>query len=156
MMPTEVNMGKKSLALASLVMAIPAGGCFWFSLRAALDYGENMPLIGTAIVWTLVVLSALIALSPIIFLIMGPKASAANAPSAAAAELAPVAAAPAKKGKKNEEEEAFDEEEGEPMFQDEAADAEGDFDDNFDIDDDAADLDDFEEEEEQPKKKKKR
>lgn len=137
-------MGKKGLALASLVMAIPAGVGFWFSLRAALDYGENMPVVGTVIIWSLVVLCLLLAVSPIFFLILGPKSVSAPAPQAVAV------ATPPKKSPDNLEELDGDEgEDGEPLFEDEAAAADGDFEDNFDFDDAEAD-------EEQPKKKKKK
>ncbi len=148
-------MGKKSLALASFVMAIPAGAGFWFALRAALDYGENMPLIATGIVWTLVVLCLLLGISPLIFLIAGPSGPKVAVAGAAASEAAPTPA-PTKKSKGGDEEEALDEDEepGEPLFEDDSADAEGDFDDNFNFDDDEADP--FDDEEEQPKKKKKK
>ncbi len=146
---SEQIMSKSALALASLVMAIPAGLACYVCIDSILKHSENMPGIMTGIMWTLVILCGLLALSPIIFLLRkGPSA----APVAAAA-AAPAPTEPAKKpAKAASDDDEFggddDGEDSEQLFDEEEAVADDDFDDNFDFDE--------EPEEEAPKKKKKK
>lgn len=141
-------MSNRALALASLVMAIPAGLACYVCVDSIFKHGENAPGVMTGILWTLVILCGLLALSPIIFLLR--KGSAA-APVA----VAPVESEPAKKPAKAASDDEFgdsDEDDSsadsEQLFDEEDAVADDDFDDNFDFDE--------EPEEEAPKKKKKK
>ena len=153
-------MNKRGLALSSLVMAIPAGLLAYLSVKSVFEMNESMPTLVTIIIWTLIVLSGLIALSPFIFLIAGPSGAAAL-PIAASAEPAPVADPKKKPGQpKSDDEDEFAEDEDlseagdDQLFDtsDEEAGAD-DFEDDFNFDDDDA----IEEEEEPaPKKKKKK
>lgn len=140
-------MSNRSLALASLVMAIPAGLALWVCANSIMTHGGNMPGAMTGIMWTLVVLSLLVAVSPFYFLL---RKGSAPAPVSAG----PVAAEPVKKPSKaaSDDEDEFgssdDEgEDSEQLFDSEDAVADDDFDDNFDFDE--------EPEEKAPKKKKK-
>ena len=154
-------MSKGGLALSSLVMAIPAGLMAYLSIRSVFEMNEKMPTTVTIIVWALILLGVLIAISPIIFLIAGPKGAVAGpAPVADDVESLPVAD-PKKKPAKAEfnDDEEFAEDDGdvasdddEQLFDtsnDEAA--ADDFEDNFNFDED-----DEIEEEPAPKKKKKK
>lgn len=158
-------MNKRGLALSSLVMAIPAGYLAYLCVASVFGGSESMPTALTAMMWLLIVISGLLALSPFIFLVVGPSEGAMMPMKAAAAP----AAAPA--GKKSSAKKKADEED---EFQDsgEIAEAEDDdgqlfdmsdeesgaeeFDDqfNFDDDDDINDAFDDEEVEPSPKKKK--
>lgn len=149
-------MSKGGLALSSLVMAVPAGVLFYFSLMSVMRMGESMPTPVMAIAWTLMALSLLLAISPIIFLIAGPKAAvaAAGKPAIAPDDLnaAPVEVSRKQTAKQDEDE--FAEEDDEQLFdtsEDEAGAEE--FEDSFDFGDDEAVE---EEEEPAPKKKKKK
>ena len=160
-------MNKRGLALSSLVMAIPAGYLAYLSVSTVFGMNESMPTLVTIIVWTLIILSALIALSPFIFLVAGPSGAVAVAGPALAAP-APVAdpkKKPAKKAASDDDEFSSDDDisasdddslntDDEQLFDtsDDEAGAD-DFEDNFNFDDDDA----IEEEEEPaPKKKKKK
>ena len=160
-------MNKRGLAMSSLVMAIPAGILAYLCVKSVFEMNESMPTLVTIIVWTLILLSSLIALSPFIFLIAGPKAALALPAGAGAA---PVAMAevpkqkPSKKKADDDDEFSSDEELGsdgdsleasdEQLFDtsDEEAGAD-DFEDNFNFDDDD---DAFAEEEDEPAPKKKK
>ena len=155
-------MNKRGLALSSLVMAIPAGLLCYLCVKSVFGMNESMPTIVTIMVWTLIVLSGLIALSPFIFLIAGPTGAVAL-PAMERAGLDPVEDSqkkPAKKKPDDEDEFAEDDDDmgaddDEQLFDasdDEAA--ADDFEDNFNFDDD--DVIDEEEEEPAPKKKKKK
>ena len=147
-------MSKGGLALSSLVMAIPAGLLAYLSIRSVFEMNESMPMLVTVIVWALIVLGVLLAISPIIFLIAGPKgAAAAPAPTAAV----PVEDSPKQPARKKSDDDEFAEEDGdeggeedEQLF-DSSEDEAGaeDFEDNFNFDED-------EDEEPAPKKKKKK
>ncbi len=151
-------MSKRGLALSSLVMAIPAGFLAYFCIRSVFDYNESMPLLVTIIVWTLIVLGVLIALSPVIFLIAGPAGAVAG-PVSAPANPVPGVESKRKPAKQKTDDDEFDE--GGEEFEDagdeqlfDASDDEAgadDFEDNFNFDDD-----DEIEEEPAPKKKKKK
>lgn len=145
-------MTNRALALASLVMAIPAGFAVYVCLTSILNHSESMPVAMTAIMWVLTVLCGLLALYPIGILIFMKKR---DTQVAAAPAAATEAAAPAKKPAKAESDEESDglEEDSEdlgeePLFDADDAGGDEDFDDNFDFDED--------QEEEAPKKKKKK
>ncbi len=164
-------MNKGGLALSSLIMAIPAAVVFYVSLMSVMRMGEAMPTLVMVIVWVLMALSLLLAISPIIFLIAGPKGAVAAtgeaaAPAADDMDAAALKDTPKKPSKKtsiddDENEDEFAEQDDnavedddEQLFdtsQDEAG--ADDFEDNFDFDED----EEVEEEEEPaPKKKKKK
>ena len=162
-------MNKTGLALSSLVMAIPAALLAFLSVKSVFEMNESMPTVVTIIVWMLIVISSLIALSPMIFLIFGPKAALAGMPMSAAPaaeELeSPRPAAKKKKKSKADDEdndefggddlaEADDFGEADDQLFDASDDEAGadDFEDNFNFDDDDA----IEEEEEEPAPKKKK
>ena len=147
-------MSKGGLALSSLVMAIPAGLMAYLSIRSVFEMNEKMPTTVTIIVWALIILGVLIAISPIIFLIAGPKGAVAGpAPVADDVGSLPVAD-PKKKPAKAEFNDDGDaaSDDDEQLFDtsnDEAA--ADDFEDNFNFDEDEEI-----EEEPAPKKKKKK
>jgi hypothetical protein len=148
---SEQIMSNRALALASLVMAIPAGLACYVCIDSILKHSENMPAIVTGIMWTLVILCGLLALSPIIFLLR--KGSTATPVAAApAAEPTEPVKKPAKAASDDDEfggdDDGGDGEDSEQLFDEEEALADDDFDDNFDFDE--------EPEEEAPKKKKKK
>lgn len=147
-------MSKGGLALSSLVMAIPAGLLAYLSIRSVFERNESMPMLVTIIVWTLIVLSVLLAISPIIFLIAGPKGAKAVPATAAGdadMDVEPVGQSRQKPTPKKSEDDEFAEDEG--VEQDEQL---------FDTSDDEAGADEFEdnfnfdEEEEEPAPKKKK
>jgi hypothetical protein len=155
-------MNKRGLALSSLVMAIPAGYLAYISVRSVFEMNESMPTAVTVIVWTLIVISGLIALSPFIFLVAGPSGAAA-APFKSVAGPAPAQGSKKPSPKKAAEEddefaesdEALEEDDGQ-LFDasDEEAGAE-EYEDQFNFDDD--DIEDaFDDEEEEPAPKKKK
>ena len=158
-------MGKGGLALSSLVMAIPAGVLFYLSLMSVMRMGESMPTLVMAVTWALMAISLLLAISPIIFLIAGPKAAVAapGNPAAALDEMDASAVEDSRKkpAKPMDDEEEFSEaddnsveEDDEQLF--DTSDAEAgaeEFEDNFDFDEEDAVE---EEEEPAPKKKKKK
>ena len=155
-------MNKRGLALSSLVMAIPAGYLAYLSVSTVFGMNESMPTLVTLIVWTLIVLSGLIALSPFIFLIAGPSGAVAVPGPTAIAASAPVAdlkKKPAKKASSDDDEFSSDDDiaasdDDDQLFDtsDDEAGADN-FEDNFNFEDDDA----IEEEEEPaPKKKKKK
>jgi hypothetical protein len=162
-------MNKRGLALSSLVMSIPAGILLYLLVRTILDYSESMPTMLTIIVWTLILFSLLMVISPLIFLIAGPKAAVAL-PGGAGMAPVPLAEEPKKKPAKkaaeiadefsSDDDIAADEDslsaDDEQLFdtsEDEAGADE--FEDSFNFDDDDDAFAD-EEEEPAPKKKKKK
>jgi len=153
-------MNKRGLALSSLVMAIPAGFLAYLSVKSVFEMNESMPTLVTIIIWTLIVLSGVIALSPFIFLVAGPAGSVAL-PMAATAAVEPVEDTKKKPAKKkpDEEDEFADAEDledaGDEQLFDASDDEAGadDFEDNFNFDDDD---DAFVEEVEEPTPKKKK
>lgn len=157
-------MNKNGLALSSLIMAIPAGFLAYVCVGAVFGSNESMPTVVTIIVWTLIILSGLLALSPFIFLVAGPSVGAMNsAPVAVAAKPVPQAKKAASKKSADDDDEfgevdevAMDDDD-EQLFdssQDEAGAEEYEDQFNFDDDDDLGDAFDDEEEEPAPKKKK--
>ena len=142
-------MSNRALALASLVMAIPAGLACYVCVDSIFKHGENAPGVMTGILWTLVILCGLLALSPIIFLL---RKGSAPAPIVEAPVEAEPAKKPAKAASDNDEFGGSDEDDSsadsEQLFDEEDAVADDDFDNNFDFDE--------EPEEEAPKKKKKK
>ena len=148
-------MSKGGLALSSLVMAIPAGFLTYLCVMSVFEHNESMPVLVTIIVWTLIVLGLLIAISPIIFMIAGPKAAVA-APVSAVSAAAPAVDSKKKPSRKKSEDDEFgevaDNAGDEQLF--DASDEEigaDDYEDNFNFDEDE-EL----EEEPAPKKKKKK
>ena len=145
-------MSKGGLALSSLVMAIPAGLLAYLSIRSVFEMNEKMPTLVTVIVWALIVICVLLAISPIIFLIAGPKAAPVPTGDAVPEPVADSQKLPAKKKPKDDDEFADGDADGgddEQLFdtsEDEAGAEE--FEDNFNFDED--------EEEPAPKKKKKK
>jgi nucleosome binding factor SPN SPT16 subunit len=145
-------MSKGGLALSSLVMAVPAGVLFYFSLMSVMRMGESMPTPVMAIAWTLMALSLLLAISPIIFLIAGPKAAvaASGKPAIPPDDLDAAPVAVSRKQPAQQDDDEFAEEDDEQLFdtsEDEAGAEE--FEDSFDFDE-------AEEEEEEPAPKKKK
>ncbi len=148
-------MSKGGLALSSLVMAIPAGLLAYLSIRSVFEMNEKMPTLVTVIVWALIVICVLLAISPIIFLIAGPKAAPVTPGDAVPEPVDNSQKLPAKKKPKDDDE-----------FADEDGDADGGEDEQlFDTSDDEAGAEEFEdnfnfdedeEEEPAPKKKKKK
>ncbi len=150
-------MSKGGLALSSLVIAIPAGLLAYLSIRSAFEMNESMPLPVTIIVWTLIVLSVLLAISPIIFIIAGPSGAATVSPPAASVAVADAKQKPARR--KTADDEFSDDGDGSEADSDnqlfDASDAEAgaeDFEDNFNFDDEEEVVED----EPAPKKKKKK
>ncbi len=156
-------MSKRGLALSSLVMAVPAGYLAYLCVRSVFGMNESMPAFMTAIIWTLIVISGLLALSPFIFLVAGPSGAGAM-PMQATATPAPAQSAkqPSAKKKASDDEDEFSEsgevqvDDDDQLFDasDEEAGAE-EFEDQFNFDDD--DIDNaFDDEDEEPAPRKKK
>ena len=62
---SEQTMSKQALALASLVMAIPAGFACYVCVMAIFGHNESMPMLMTIIMWTLSILCLVLALFPL-------------------------------------------------------------------------------------------
>ena len=143
-------MSKNGLALSSLIMAIPAGFLTYLCVGTVFGSNESMPTVVTIIVWTLIILSGLLALSPFIFLVAGPSAgSISPAPVAAAAIPATRAKKTASKKSANDDDEFAEADEevldddDEQLFdssQEEAGAEEYEDQFNFDDDDDLGDI----------------
>ena len=142
-------MSKGGLALSSLVMAIPAGFLAYLSIRSVFEMNEKMPTLVTVIVWALIVLCVLLAISPIIFLIAGPKAAPATPGDAVPEPVADSQKLSTKKKPKDDDEFADEDAGGDEQLFDTSDDEAGadEFEDNFNFDED--------EEEPAPKKKNK-
>ncbi|MFV0445483.1 MAG: hypothetical protein ACK5Q5_18035 [Planctomycetaceae bacterium] len=98
-------MTKGNLIATSLVGAIPAGALAYFSIMAFLHYSENMATMLQVVNGVTVLVSVLMAMSPIAILIFvrSPSATAEKPPVGAASSAAlPVAAAVAEEGSEME------------------------------------------------------
>jgi hypothetical protein len=158
-------MNNRSLAMSSLVMAIPSGFLLYVLGRSIFEYSEAMPTFMTIIVWTLMLIGLLLAISPVIFLFTGTKSGVpATAGGAPVIAVAPKQKPAKKKPAVDDDELTSDDDiaadddmlntDDEQLFDtsDEEAGAD-EFEDNFNFDDDDDPFTD--DEEPAPKKKKK-